>query len=133
MWVVVVYIVFFFKQNTAYKVRIRDWSSDVCLPISNPFDQVLDDPAGQWCGVRLCPVAPDRGRYGPIHPHHPGRHQRARGRHHIGTYQSSTWLSASEIGRATCRERLCQYVEISVVAGTLKKKRHTRREASIKY
>src|SRR3546814_15739022 len=29
-----------------------------------------------------------------------------------------------EIGRASCRERWCQYVEISVVAGTLKKKKH---------
>src|SRR3546814_16954960 len=28
-----------------------------------------------------------------------------------------------EIGRATCRERVCQYVEISVVAGPLKKKK----------
>src|SRR3546814_18435239 len=27
-----------------------------------------------------------------------------------------------EIGRATCRERVCQYVKISVVVGSLKKK-----------
>src|SRR3546814_11218334 len=27
-----------------------------------------------------------------------------------------------QIGRASCRERVCQYVSISVVAGTLKKK-----------
>src|SRR3546814_11417830 len=25
-----VYFVFFFKQNTAYEMRISDWSSDVC-------------------------------------------------------------------------------------------------------
>src|SRR3546814_11644603 len=30
-----------------------------------------------------------------------------------------------EIGRASCRERVCQYVWISVVAGTLKKKKTT--------
>src|SRR3546814_16057542 len=30
-----------------------------------------------------------------------------------------------EIGRASCRERVCQYVEISVVAVSLKKKKHT--------
>src|SRR3546814_19912685 len=29
-----------------------------------------------------------------------------------------------EIGRASCRERVCQYVLISVVAESLKKKRH---------
>src|SRR3546814_20960042 len=28
-----------------------------------------------------------------------------------------------QIGRASCRERVCQYVEISVVAGSLKKKK----------
>src|SRR3546814_12634817 len=31
-------------------------------------------------------------------------------------------LMAMEIGRAACRERVCRYVEISVVAVTLKKK-----------
>src|SRR3546814_20347769 len=30
------------------------------------------------------------------------------------------WL---QLGRASCRERVCQYVEISVVAGSLKKKK----------
>src|SRR3546814_14497165 len=30
--------------------------------------------------------------------------------------------SHHEIGRASCRERVCQYVSISVVAGSLKKK-----------
>src|SRR3546814_19874086 len=31
-------------------------------------------------------------------------------------------LSCGAIGRASCRERVCQYVEISVVAVSLKKK-----------
>src|SRR3546814_11680511 len=31
---------------------------------------------------------------------------------------------AEEIGRASCRERVCQYVSISVVAVSLKKKEH---------
>src|SRR3546814_14523769 len=30
-------------------------------------------------------------------------------------------LSAKQIGRASCRERVCKYVKISVVADTLKK------------
>src|SRR3546814_10723023 len=30
MWVTVLFIVF--KQNTAYEMRISDWSSDVCSP-----------------------------------------------------------------------------------------------------
>src|SRR3546814_13143945 len=32
------------------------------------------------------------------------------------------WLDTAEIGRAACRERVCKYVEIPVVAVSLKKK-----------
>src|SRR3546814_16344315 len=32
------------------------------------------------------------------------------------------WIGKKEIGRASCRERVCQYVSISVVAVSLKKK-----------
>src|SRR3546814_15861198 len=32
------------------------------------------------------------------------------------------WKSSMEIGRESCRERVCPYVEISVVAVSLKKK-----------
>src|SRR3546814_16418195 len=32
-------------------------------------------------------------------------------------------MAAAEIGRASCRERVCQYVTISVVAVSLKKKK----------
>src|SRR3546814_13116491 len=34
---------------------------------------------------------------------------------------------AEEIGRASCRERGCQYVSIAVVAGPLKKKKNTKK------
>src|SRR3546814_14725683 len=34
--------------------------------------------------------------------------------------ESRSWFD--ELGRASCRERVCQYVEISVVAVSLKKK-----------
>src|SRR3546814_6153448 len=40
-------IVFFFKQKTAYEMRISDWSSDVCssdLPPFNPHDLPRDVP-----------------------------------------------------------------------------------------
>src|SRR3546814_5396367 len=30
LWWFVFWCVFFFKQNTAYEMRISDWSSDVC-------------------------------------------------------------------------------------------------------
>src|SRR3546814_3164729 len=32
---------FFFKQKTAYEMRISDWSSDVCLPICAALDALL--------------------------------------------------------------------------------------------
>src|SRR3546814_7134090 len=30
VFVIVIYLFFFFKQKTAYEMRISDWSSDVC-------------------------------------------------------------------------------------------------------
>src|SRR3546814_18361788 len=34
--VICLIILFFFKQKTAYEMRISDWSSDVCFPILKP-------------------------------------------------------------------------------------------------
>src|SRR3546814_17752794 len=34
-----------------------------------------------------------------------------------------------EIGRASCRERVCQYVKISVVAVSLQKKKHSKNKS----
>src|SRR3546814_6813236 len=33
----IAFLVFFFKQKTAYELRISDWSSDVCSSDLNPF------------------------------------------------------------------------------------------------
>src|SRR3546814_14888720 len=45
-----------------------------------------------------------------------------------------TGLTASQqIGRAACRERVCQYVEISVVALSLKKKKPTNHTHTMNY
>src|SRR3546814_8933845 len=43
--VLVVVFVFFFKQKTAYEMRISDWSSDVCssdLGVERPIEIALD-------------------------------------------------------------------------------------------
>src|SRR3546814_3093153 len=50
-------IFFFFKQKTAYEMRISDWSSDVCssdLPVGIGDEQVDTDrrPARQRCPAR---------------------------------------------------------------------------------
>src|SRR3546814_2638965 len=42
------YIVFFFKQKTAYEMRISDWSSDVCssdLTLSAGSSEVITTPS----------------------------------------------------------------------------------------
>src|SRR3546814_5930657 len=80
-----VFCFFFFKQKTAYEMRTSDWSSDVCssdLPLLPPkvAEGVLE--------------AVSEALY------------------------SNHWLKISyrnaegwqKIGRASCRERVCQYV-----------------------
>src|SRR3546814_9774103 len=79
---------FFFKQKTAYDMRISDWSSDVCSS-----DLIWVIPGLGWramiaigavLGFALLPLT---WRLLP---------------------ESASYLQ--EIGRASCRERVCQYV-----------------------
>src|SRR3546814_2463874 len=57
----------FFKQKTAYEMRISDWSSDVCssdLQVAEgAAHQVVERPGGRAGGVRLDP-RPVAGRVG---------------------------------------------------------------------
>src|SRR3546814_5144404 len=45
-------MIFFFKQNTAYEMRISDWSSDVC---SSDLHSTVDGggTGARGCGTRL--------------------------------------------------------------------------------
>src|SRR3546814_9373083 len=104
------FYVFFFKQKTAYEMRISDWSSDVCSSdllytesdliirtirdvFSSDIERIIvdDAQAAQRARDFLAVASPRAG-------------------------------SNVEIGRASCRARVCQYVSISVVAVSLKKK-----------
>src|SRR3546814_1867452 len=88
---------FFFKQKTAYEMRISDWSSDVCSSDLQCADRVREIPPQRRI-VRL-PAGgagddqprrdPDRATLHPLGAGGAGR---------------------PEIGRASCRERVCQYV-----------------------
>src|SRR3546814_7349808 len=93
---------FFFKQKTAYEMRISDWSSDVCssdLRCLGRLVHLRDEYAGerqvggmgQPSHAYLFRVQFIRGE----------RRRRARQREHSAD---------AEIGRASCRERVCQYV-----------------------
>src|SRR3546814_7666539 len=59
--------VFFFKQKTAYEMRISDWSSDVCSS-----DLALDSPVISQLRAQRARVSAEAAalskRYGPGHP-----------------------------------------------------------------
>src|SRR3546814_10885723 len=118
LWLVYVFccsFFFFFKQKTAYEMRISDWSSDVCssdLHVLAAIDgqrragdeiglvgDQEQDPAGD---VLRPSQALDRYAGGDL-LQHLGRYRA----HHVGVDIAG---GDGEIGRASCRERGWQYV-----------------------
>src|SRR3546814_4011493 len=83
---------FFFKQKTAYELRISDWSSDVCSSdlIGAQIEQIVDYD-----------VLPRTEALDQMRRSVSGRIAAA------GGVADSIEI---EIGRASCRERVCQYV-----------------------
>src|SRR3546814_9883880 len=87
---------FFFKQKTAYEMRISDWSSDVCSS---------DLHAYVFRRRRI-----DRWRSADeLIRDSPCRDERAPPNEENLLYSVHT-VPFREIGRASCRERVCQYV-----------------------
>src|SRR3546814_2886374 len=97
---------FFFKQKTAYEMRISDWSSDVCssdLTDAGIHDWMIPDAAvralrlmERWAAPYQAMIAAEivqRRRANPLDPQITEAHKH---RH-------------AQIGRASCRERVCQY------------------------
>src|SRR3546814_15543095 len=80
---------FFFKQNTAYGLRISDWSSDVCS--SDLKGQCTEAQAefGKWI----------------YNDHKAMDGLKARRAEEAALY-------GAESGRASCRERVCQRVDL---------------------
>src|SRR3546814_1341122 len=93
--------VFFFKQKTAYEMRISDWSSDVCSS-----DLALDSPVISQLRAQRARVSAEAAalsqRYGPGHPDLQRAQEQLR--------DLDKEINGEEIGRASCRERVCQYV-----------------------
>src|SRR3546814_15015523 len=78
MSVIIVYCFFFFKQKTAYEMRISDWSSDVCssdlpLEVRQRHPIIVDDR--QMADARRGQILDDR-RSQSARPDH--RHPRAK-------------------------------------------------------
>src|SRR3546814_19641766 len=62
------YSFFFFKQKTAYEMRISDWSSDVCssdLPMPTTMKR---SPARWWIWARSTPAPSSAGSCPPMCP-----------------------------------------------------------------
>src|SRR3546814_3924717 len=97
---------FFFKQKTAYEMRISDWSSDVCSS-----DLVARDRRDRRTRVRR-PDCVERFR--------PRRLDKLAVLADIGAVKAAADQAVDmvarlvarpfQIGRASCRERVCQYV-----------------------
>src|SRR3546814_10456386 len=93
----VFFVFFFFKQKTAYEMRISDWSSDVCssdlmVVAAAIGDQVADRPDLQIVKLREGDQI--------VHPRHGA----------VVLHDLADHAGRVEIGRASGRERVCQYV-----------------------
>src|SRR3546814_15132620 len=119
---------FFFKQKTAYEVRISDWSSDVCSSdlLSRLYHPALYDrdvPVGSYWEASAPPLARDT----PPLTGAADCEVAVIGAGYTGLTAALTLVEghgmgvtvleagtpgwgASESGRASCRERVCQNV-----------------------
>src|SRR3546814_18267044 len=119
MWVVYLFF-FFFKQKTAYEMRISDWSSDVCSSdlveayAAGRVEAVItfasEGPALEASGARR--IFDSRQLPGEIVD--------------VLVVDRQRVNPEQQIGRASCRERVCQYVYVSVVAVSLKNNNTTK-------
>src|SRR3546814_5640018 len=88
---------FFFKQKTAYELRISDWSSDVCSSdLLGRTEQDIQASGPQSVTVEdsMSMVHASAGRLEPASE----------------LLLSEPAIVAGQIGRASCRERVWQYV-----------------------
>src|SRR3546814_6646005 len=108
---------FFFKQKTAYEMRISDWSSDVCS--SDLFDAALVAVVGLVMrAVQPALESPERiAGARLLDLDHVGAQV---GQQHAGRRAGNE--RALQLGRASCRERVCQFVKIEVGAVSFKNK-----------
>src|SRR3546814_9532334 len=101
---------FFFKQKTAYELRISDWSSDVCSSDLDGDVHELPDASAEARAAQADPEAARANWYA---------RKRAHLDNAIDADDKVLLVMACEklqIGRASCRERVCQFGSISVVA-----------------
>src|SRR3546814_8231831 len=109
-------VVFFFKQKTAYEMRISDWSSDVCssdlgaqliafpevfIPGYPYWNWIMTPIQGSSWFEKLCLAS--------IEIPGPEIRQVAQAARQHGVHVV-IGVNERKIGRASCRESVCQYV-----------------------
>src|SRR3546814_5542036 len=100
---------FFFKQKTAYEMRISDWSSDVCSSdLANGRGKALPQRSGRRLDSGQLEIfrmprarAVQLAEIPDVVDRRTGIARKVEER--IDQHRS-------KIGRASCRERVCQYV-----------------------
>src|SRR3546814_5754686 len=104
---------FFFKQKTAYEMRISDWSSDVCSSDLGLF--LVTSAVGRaWCGY-ACPQTVWTDLFQHVDRLIDGD-RNAQIRLANGPWKAEKIAKRTvkyaiyQIGRASCRDRVCQYV-----------------------
>src|SRR3546814_1088769 len=100
-WIVSVMLifVFFFKQKTAYEMRISDWSSDVCSSDLAVFAAQVAVENQVHAVLQVFPVH-------AVSPDSMTQQAAGEGDAEHGHRQRAD----HKIGRASCRESVCQYV-----------------------
>src|SRR3546814_8574634 len=98
---------FFFKQKTAYEMRISDWSSDVCS--SDLIDLDTRGQAGNQAAGRWIAGKPDLHRYALDHANEVSRRivcgEQAEGRPAAGCKARSEERRVGKECVSTCRSR----------------------------
>src|SRR3546814_18726256 len=112
------FVIFFFKQKTAYEMRISDWSSDVCSSDLWPWSPGRRFRAGHRKGLynpRWLGPFPDRAgqRYWRAAGYTRSRiwrQYRAQAALRLVRRRAGSPIGGGKHGRASCRERVWQYV-----------------------
>src|SRR3546814_5702200 len=95
--------IFFFKQKTAYEVRISYWSSDVC-------SSDLDSAVGVYETGDVLVLDQEVGTIEDVDLRDDVVRITMSIRDDVPLPADVTATIQAKIGRASCRERVCQYV-----------------------
>src|SRR3546814_4232609 len=100
-------VIVFFKQKTAYEMRISDWSSDVCS--SDLPEQQQQQRQRQEARRSFPPYSPIKACK---KQHEMTQTNVPEHRQNVESFSDfhQLFYTTDEIGRASCRERVCQYV-----------------------